>query len=888
MKRKIISIILAALMVVGMIPFAAVPAFAGEQEPEYLSETIVFNNSLTAESEHFTLTALDYDEDGWYGGDSDVITITPKNNEKLFIRNIEAVIGESGFSYVHTGISSGTKREPGNMNNGVIVHIDGVDDYSFSFIGGNDYTQFKDITILYEIHTHTPTLISEKEGTETEHGYTTSFYYCEDCGLSFSDAECTNKILKATADSYIIHNWSEKWMQGDANGHIYTCTCTGCSAVQTQAHMRSVGDTVCNVCGYSGVFAETIFFNNNTTAESEHFTLTASDYDKDGWSGRFDGTFITITPKNNEKLYIRNAEAIIGVLARNYAHIGVSSGTKRETGNVYEGSRIHIDDVDDFSLSFVAYDDYNLYLKDITVFYEVHTHTTSLIPAKEATETEHGVSTDYYYCESCGKFFSDSAGENILTEADIAESYTIHHLSEIPAKEATETEHGISNAYYRCNICEKLFSDAECTNEITKATVDSYSVHNWAVVSADAKGHNCTCTVPGCGAQSTAHTEYIDDGVCDVCGYSGFFAETIVFNNSTTAESEHFTLTAGRADEDGWYGGGEWEYITVTPKNNENLIIKNIETVVGSMGVVYSEVAISGGKKRETGNVSDGTTVHIDRVYAKSFSFATRGRSYAQFKDITVYFCASHTYEEILGAKAAIDAAAGANPGKSVKRIADGAKTDIDSAMTVAEIMAIRDECISDIEKLTHNHTFSTEWSFDETKHWHAPTCGHNDAISEFADHTFGTDGKCTVCGYEKQAGEKKYTVVLTGISNPDKNYSGATDDSGICNIENIENGTYLMAISCEGAVTRTYKTEITDSTIRQDIELYDNGDVNGDGEITVEDYSAAVNAALAGDNEVPEDLSLDADYSKAVADIDCDGVVDVLDIAMLERKIFA
>ena len=57
-----------------------------------------------------------------------------------------------------------------------------------------------------------------------------------------------------------------------------------------------------------------------------------------------------------------------------------------------------------------------------------------------------------------------------------------------------------------------------------------------------------------------------------------------------------------------------------------------------------------------------------------------------------------------------------------------------------------------------HVHTFSTEWSDDETHHWHASTCGH-DVVSDKGEHVFSTDksslgyiGFCTVCGkYHKK-----------------------------------------------------------------------------------------------------------------------------------------
>lgn len=59
-----------------------------------------------------------------------------------------------------------------------------------------------------------------------------------------------------------------------------------------------------------------------------------------------------------------------------------------------------------------------------------------------------------------------------------------------------------------------------------------------------------------------------------------------------------------------------------------------------------------------------------------------------------------------------------------------------------------------------HTHTFADKWSNDETYHWHAATCEHTEEVSEKAPHTFGTDSKCSVCGYEKEA-ENTYKVTF-------------------------------------------------------------------------------------------------------------------------------
>ena len=68
------------------------------------------------------------------------------------------------------------------------------------------------------------------------------------------------------------------------------------------------------------------------------------------------------------------------------------------------------------------------------------------------------------------------------------------------------------------------------------------------------------------------------------------------------------------------------------------------------------------------------------------------------------------------------------------------------------------------IAKLAHTHKFATDWTKDETNHWHAATCEHTTEVSGKAAHTFGeyvsnndatteSDGTktrvCSVCGYE-------------------------------------------------------------------------------------------------------------------------------------------
>ena len=42
-------------------------------------------------------------------------------------------------------------------------------------------------------------------------------------------------------------------------------------------------------------------------------------------------------------------------------------------------------------------------------------------------------------------------------------------------------------------------------------------------------------------------------------------------------------------------------------------------------------------------------------------------------------------------------------------------------------------------------HPYATEWSYDETQHWHDVTCEHYDMASDFAEHSF-VNHRCSVC----------------------------------------------------------------------------------------------------------------------------------------------
>ena len=91
----------------------------------------------------------------------------------------------------------------------------------------------------------------------------------------------------------------------------------------------------------------------------------------------------------------------------------------------------------------------------------------------------------------------------------------------------------------------------------------------------------------------------------------------------------------------------------------------------------------------------------------------------------------------------------------------------------------------------THNHTFATEWTFDETNHYHAATCEHTDEKSGLAAHVFGdgtvtatgTEYVCGVCGYKKTQAfvytvtQEEFASILGSINNYKVNFTSYGDE---------------------------------------------------------------------------------------------------------------
>lgn len=59
------------------------------------------------------------------------------------------------------------------------------------------------------------------------------------------------------------------------------------------------------------------------------------------------------------------------------------------------------------------------------------------------------------------------------------------------------------------------------------------------------------------------------------------------------------------------------------------------------------------------------------------------------------------------------------------------------------------DVCGRQLAEPTHEHTFSNDWSSNQSEHWHAATCGHDVTSGNKSHFDANNDGFCDICNYQ-------------------------------------------------------------------------------------------------------------------------------------------
>ncbi|MDD5824142.1 MAG: cell wall-binding repeat-containing protein, partial [Firmicutes bacterium] len=179
--------------------------------------------------------------------------------------------------------------------------------------------------------------------------------------------------------------------------------------------------------------------------------------------------------------------------------------------------------------------------------------------AVEATCTAGG-NLAYWTCDDCGKYFLDAEATEAVAKNDTKTEKLGHDMKHVPAVAHTCTVDG-NVEYWTCDNCHKFFSDSKLSNEITEAeTVDKAPGHLEVVDEAVpatctetglTEGKHCSVcnevlvaqeVVPAAGHKYT-------DGICDVCG-DKFFVSAVIDGEEMHFESIEAAVEAGAGTVD--------------------------------------------------------------------------------------------------------------------------------------------------------------------------------------------------------------------------------------------------------------------------------------------------------------------------------------------------
>lgn len=106
---------------------------------------------------------------------------------------------------------------------------------------------------------------------------------------------------------------------------------------------------------------------------------------------------------------------------------------------------------------------------------DVHVHDLEHVEASAPTCTDAGVE-EYWHCTDCNKYFSDALGTTEITtpKAVSALGHTLTHHDKV---DATCIEEG-AKEYWSCSVCEKNFADEQGQTELADIVISAID-HEW-------------------------------------------------------------------------------------------------------------------------------------------------------------------------------------------------------------------------------------------------------------------------------------------------------------------------------------------------------------------------------------------------------------------------
>lgn len=400
---------------------------------------------------------------------------------------------------------------------------------------------------------------------------------------------------------------------------------------------------------------------------------------------------------------------------------------------------------------------------------------------------------EYWDCSVCGKKFSDPNGTAEITNISDPNDPARHSLVKTDEKAPTCTDNG-NRAYWTCTECKNIFSDDAGLNPTTLADVTvSATGHTWSNDwSSDGTGHwhdcvnaNCPITENNQKVGYAVHTPGADatettPQTCDVCGYELAPALGHIHTNHLTFIAEvpetctadgvkaHYECECGKLFADDQAAtevtleslkiaahhtyGTDWESdndddhyhicsvcsdkADVTPHSYDNGVITTPATET-TEGVKTYTCSVCHHTKTET-------VPRLSHTHSLSVDYS---------KDETGHWhtCSGCTEKVDFEAHTEDSGTVTVQPTETTEGIRVYSCTVCGYVIRTETVPALASE---------HTHSYGTAWKYDSTNHWHECSCGEKTDISQHISNggvitvppTATTTGvrvySCYICGY--------------------------------------------------------------------------------------------------------------------------------------------
>ena len=394
---------------------------------------------------------------------------------------------------------------------------------------------------------------------------------------------------------------------------------------------------------------------------------------------------------------------------------------------------------------------------------------------------------EYWTCDIHSEktfYFSDEAGTTEITYEDTVTPANGHSLDKVERVEPTCTVDG-NIEYYICSVCGKTFSDSEGENAVTEIVLGQTG-HNWdTAYTADSDGHWHKCLNTGC-TEIKDYSDHVSGGpateetaeTCEICGYelapaTGHlhinhltFVDEVPESCTVNGVKAHYECSCGKLFSD---ENAENEVTladlaipahhvpdaTWSSDNDDNHY--HLCTVCGEKVDITAHTYDGGKVTVEPTEETEGERTYTCTVcdYKKTEPIAKLDHTHKP-SDGYSYDSTGH-WKTCSDCDEKLEFAAHTYDG-GIVTVEPTEETEGESVYTCTVCGYAKTEVLP---KLSHTHKPSNGYSYDSTGHW--KTCSDCDEKLEFAAHTSdggvvttpattGSSGlktySCTVCGY--------------------------------------------------------------------------------------------------------------------------------------------